>query len=66
MRAGARPVLMTDQLMYPGSFALHEGLEAWFKGGSRAQIREGAAKAMAKNQKISVRAARGIFTDLEK
>ena len=64
--AGARPVLMTDQLMYPGWFALHEGLEAWFKGGSRKEIREGAAKAMAKNQKISVKAARGIFTDLEK
>ena len=52
--------------MYPGSFALHEGLEAWFDGKSRGAIREAAAKAMAKNQKISVRAARGIFTDLEK
>ena len=66
MAAGTRPVLMTDQLMYPGSFALHEGLEAWFDGGTRKAIREGAAKAMAKNQKISVKAARGIFSDLEK
>lgn len=65
MRAGTRPVLMTDQLMYPGSFALHEGLEAWFKDASRKAIREGAALAMAKNQKISVKAARGIFSDLE-
>lgn len=64
-KAGARPVLMTDQLMYPGSFALHEGLEVWFRGGTRKEIREAAAKAMAKNQKISVRAARGIFSDLE-
>ena len=68
-RAGTRPVLMTDQLMYPGSFALHEGLEAWFKDSSFTSkslkaIREGAAKAMAKNQKISVKAARGIFSDL--
>ena len=65
--AGCRPILMTSQLMYPGSFALHEGLEAWFDDdGNLKEIREGAAKAMAKNQKISVRAARGIFTDLEK
>jgi len=64
-RAGTRPVLMTDQLMYPGSFALHGALEAWFTGGSRAALREAAAVPMAKNQKISVRAARGIFSDLE-
>ena len=65
MAAGSRPVLMTDQLMYPGSFSLHGALEAWFKGGSRAAIREAAAAPMAKNQKISIRAARGIFSDLE-
>jgi len=64
-KAGCRPILMTSQLMYPGSFALHEGLEAWFDDGSLKEIREGAAKAMAKNQKISVKSARGIFTDLE-
>ena len=65
-QAGTRPVLMTDQLMYPGSFALHGALESWFNGGSVKEIREAAAVPMAKNQRISVKAARGIFTDLEK
>ena len=64
-RNGARPILTTQQLMYPGAFALHATLEGWLKRESLAQLRLRAGKAMAKNQKISVKAATAIFTDLD-
>ena len=59
--AGARPVLLTQQLMYPGAFILHDVLEVWRAGGSTEEIRNAAGKAYAKNQKISVKAATGVF-----
>ena len=62
---GSRPVLMTRQLMYPGSFLLHDAIEGWRQGESAAAIRDRAANAYAKNQGISVKAARGVFADLE-
>jgi len=62
--AGSRPVLLTTQLMYPGSFLLRESLPVWAKGGSLEKVREAAAIAYAKNQKISVKAARGVFANL--
>lgn len=62
----SKPLLMTKSLMYPGSFLLHDSLEIWLKNGTRTQMREAAAKAYAKNQKISVKGARTVFTDLEK
>jgi hypothetical protein len=58
---GCRPILMTRQLMYPGSFLLHAAIEKWRSGGSPAELRDVAASAYAKNQKISVRAASGVF-----
>ncbi|MBL9129882.1 MAG: hypothetical protein JNG86_01690 [Verrucomicrobiaceae bacterium] len=61
----ARPVLTTQQFMYPGSFLLRDALEVWLRGGTRADIRTAAAKAYATNQKISVKAAAGVFTKLE-
>lgn len=61
---GVTPVLMTKSLMYPGAFILHDALEGWLRGESKAQIRERAAKAYAKNQKISVRGARSVFSEL--
>lgn len=61
----ARPVLTTGQLMYPGSFLLRDALEVWLRNGPRSEIRMAAAKAYATNQKISVKAAAGVFTKLE-
>lgn len=61
----ARPVLTTDQLMYPGAFLLRDALEVWLRGGSRPDIRLAAAKAYAANQSISVKAASGVFSKLE-
>lgn len=61
----ARPVLTTEQLMYPGSFLLRDALEVWLRNGPRSEIRLAAAKAYATNQSISVKAAAGVFTKLE-
>lgn len=60
-----RPVLTTEQFMYPGSFLLRDALEVWLGGGPRSDIRMAAARAYAANQKISVKAAAGVFTKLE-
>ena len=62
---GCRPILMTTQLMYPGAFILHDVINAWKEGASPTAIQDAAAKAYAKNQEISVKAARGIFTASE-
>lgn len=60
-----RPVLTTEQLMYPGSFLLRDALEVWLRNGTRSEIRLAAAKAYAANQSISVKAAAGVFSKLE-
>ena len=60
-RYQSRPLLLTKQLMYPGSFILHDAIEVWLADGSPAQYLDAAAKAYAKNQKISTKAAKGIF-----
>ncbi len=58
---GCRTLLMTQQLMYPGSFILDAAIEAWVKGKSPEAIRVSAGHAYAKNQRISVKAATGVF-----
>lgn len=62
--AGGHAILLTDQLMYPGSFLLYDALEAWRQGKSLASIRSATSRAYARNQKISVRAASTIFSKL--
>jgi hypothetical protein len=61
----ARPVLTTEQFMYPGSFLLRDALDVWLRGGPRSDIRMAAARAYAANQNISVKAAEGVFTKQE-
>lgn len=58
---GARPLLTTTQLMYPGAFILHDAAEAWLKGDKAPEIRAAAGRAYARNQGISVKAATGVF-----
>lgn len=60
LSAGSKPLLMTTQLMYPGAFILHDALEPWLAG-DPSVMREKAALAYSKNQKISVKAAKGVF-----
>ncbi|MEY4484210.1 MAG: hypothetical protein RL693_1662 [Verrucomicrobiota bacterium] len=58
---GGKPLLLTQQLMYPGAFILHDVLNVWIAGGTPAAMREAAGRSYAKNQKISVKAATGVF-----
>lgn len=60
-QAGARPLLSTTQLMYPGAFILHDALEAWLRDPNCHSVREAAGRAYAKNQGISLKAASGVF-----
>jgi hypothetical protein len=62
---GARPILLTTQLMYPGAFILAAAAETWLAGGSVAAVRESSGAAYAMNQKISRRAGTGIFAVLK-
>ncbi len=59
--AGLRPVLLTTQLMYPGSFILHDALEPWLAGKDPQALRAAAGAAYARNQKIKLSAATGVF-----
>lgn len=61
---GAKPTLLTTQFMYPGAFILRDTLNDWLKGKDLATIRASAGRAYANNQKISVKAATGIFANL--
>lgn len=63
--AGGRPLLLTTQLMYPGAFILHAAVEGWLAGEDLAHIRERAGLAYAKNQKLSKKAALGVFAELQ-
>ena len=63
--AGGRPVLLTTQFMYPGSFILHAALEGWLNGATIAGIRERAGEAYATNQKLSKKAGLGVFAKIE-
>jgi len=65
LEMNSEPLLLTKSLMYPGAFLLHDALEVWLRDGSRAEIREAAAKAYANNQRISVKGGRSIFSKLE-
>jgi hypothetical protein len=62
-KVGARPLLTTTQLMYPGGFILLDALAGWTRGETPAQVRDRAAGAYARNQGISLAAARGIFSE---
>lgn len=61
---GAKPVILTTQLMYPGSFILRDAIPLWAEGRSREEIRQSAAVSYARNQKISVKAAAGVFAKI--
>jgi len=64
-KLNSRPLLLTKSNMYPGAFLLHDAAEVWLRGGSRNEMRKAAAKAYAKNQKISQKGALTIFAKLD-
>lgn len=59
---GARPILWTTGLMAPEAYTLKDALDGWMAGEAPAQIRDRAAAAYAKYQKISVKAALRLFS----
>jgi len=59
---GARPLLWTTGLMAPEAYTLKDALDGWMAGETPAQIRERAAVAYAKYQKISMNAALRLFS----
>lgn len=61
-KVGATPLLTTTQLMYPGGFILRAALDGRTAGETPEKIRQRAAAAYARNQKISVKAAAGVFS----
>lgn len=63
--AGGRPILLTTQRMYPGAFILHAVIEPWLKGADLSVVRASAGAAYARNQKLSGKAAAGVFSDLK-
>jgi hypothetical protein len=59
--AGARPLLLTRQLMYPAAQLLHEAAGGWLAGQTPGGCAARAAAAYAANQKITRKAAAGVF-----
>lgn len=64
--AGGRPILLTTQLMYPGSFLVDAVVDTWQKRTNLNEIRASAGASYARNQKISRRAGTGVFADLKR
>lgn len=60
-KLGVPVALTTTQLMFPGAFILRDALEVVFDGKSGAEVKAAAARAYARNQQISVKAAGGVF-----
>jgi len=59
---GAQPILWTTGLMAPEAYTLKDALDGWMDGETAEQIRERAARAYAKYQKISIKASLGLFS----
>ncbi|MBS1840921.1 MAG: hypothetical protein JSS69_06845 [Acidobacteria bacterium] len=58
---GAEPLLWTTNLMAPEAYTLKAALDGWIAGENGEQVRQRAAVAYAKYQKISERAALKLF-----
>jgi hypothetical protein len=59
---GAQPLLWTTNVMAPEAYTLKAALDAWVAGEPDEQIRQRAAAAYAQYQKISTKAALGLFS----
>ncbi len=60
-KTGAHPLLWTSNLMAPEAYILHDALDGWINGETDEQIRNCAAAAYAKYQKISLKSARNLL-----
>jgi hypothetical protein len=57
----AKPLLWTSNLMAPEAYILHDALEGWTRGESDEQVRNRAASAYSKYQKISLKSAQNLL-----
>lgn len=60
-KTSAKPLLWTSNLMAPEAYILHDALEGWVKGETDEQVRNRAATAYSKYQKISLKSARNLL-----
>lgn len=60
-KTSAKPLLWTSNLMAPEAYILHDALEGWIKGETDEQVRNRAATAYSKYQKISLKSARNLL-----
>lgn len=60
-QTSAKPLLWTTNLMAPEAYILHDALEGWTRGETDALIRDRAARAYSKYQKISLKAAQNLL-----
>ncbi|MBS1794676.1 MAG: hypothetical protein JSS81_12525 [Acidobacteria bacterium] len=60
-KTSARPLLWTSNLMAPESYILHDALEGWVRDESAEQIRDRAAAAYAKYQRIGFKSAQNLL-----
>lgn len=58
----AKPLLLTSQFMYPAAQTVRDALGGWLAGKDAEACRKLAGAAYAANQKISVKAATGVFS----
>jgi hypothetical protein len=59
---GGKPILWTMGLMAPEAYTLKDAVDGWMAGETAEQIRERAARAYSKYQKISMNAALRLFS----
>jgi hypothetical protein len=60
-KTGAQPLLWTKQLMAPEAYTLKAALDGWLRKETNEQVRQRAAAAYAKYQRIGHKAALGLF-----
>jgi hypothetical protein len=60
-KTSANPLLWTSNLMAPEAYILHDALEGWVKNETAEQIRNRAAAAYSKYQKISLKSAQNLL-----
>lgn len=60
-KTSTKPLLWTSNLMAPEAYILHDALEGWVNGESGEQVRNRAAAAYSKYQKISLKSAQNLL-----
>ncbi len=65
-RAGARPLILTTNLMCPEAYTLHALVNAWIQGETPQRMHEAVAQAYNTYQKCGLTGARRLFTTMSR